>query len=368
MLKRYLTPAVLDDLQTKMVFVAGPRQVGKTFFAKKLSLEFDYMNWDVDKDRSRILAQKFGEQDLWIFDEIHKYKKWRNFLKGVFDGPTKKKILVTGSAKLDTLRKGGDSLQGRYFYHRLLPLSVAELGIGTNKDLEELLSLGGFPEPFFKSSKTFANRWSRLYRERVVRQEVATQEQIQDLASLELLYNRLPDVVGSLLSINSLAEGLQNDHKTVARWLNTLENLYSFFRLSPLSTNKIRALKKAQKIYFYDWNAVLEEGARFENFVATHVLKWVCHSQDSEGRNLDLRYYRDRNDREVDLVVTENNHPTLILEVKTSDQDSNRGIRYLKSKFPKAQALQVFLKGKKSYIDGHGIHHLSALELLKTWV
>ena len=203
---RYLTAAVRADLARKMVFVAGPRQVGKTTLARGLLRgRAGYLNWDVAADRERILRREFPAAPLWVFDEIHKYRSWRGLLKGLYDDRrARQRILVTGSARLDLYRYGGDSLQGRYHLLRLHPLSAGELGLRTRQDLEGLLRLGGFPEPFFGGSETQARRWSREYRTRLVRDEVVDLERVQDLGNLELLVLRLPDLVGSPLSINAL--------------------------------------------------------------------------------------------------------------------------------------------------------------------
>jgi uncharacterized protein len=182
---------------------------------------------------------------LWIFDEIHKYKTWRNFLKGLYDLHGKnQQILVTGSAKLDQLRKGGDSLQGRYHFLRLMPLSFSELKMKTLSDAKMLFKYSGFPEPFFAQDQNKCNRWSRGYRERLIRQEVATQEQIIDLGNMEIMLNRLPDFVGGTLSLNSLSEDLQISHKTIGKWVDALERLYALFRISPFGAPQIKALKK----------------------------------------------------------------------------------------------------------------------------
>src|SRR5688572_12540619 len=193
-LRRYLLPQLRRDLARKMVFVAGPRQVGKTTLARSLpGAARGYLNWDVADDRARILAREFPTSKLWVFDEIHKYRSWRNLLKGLYDGRRKgQRILVTGSARLDLYRYGGDSLQGRYHFLRLHPLSAAELGLDKASELADLLRLGGFPEPWFGGSEVEARRWSRDYRSRLVREEVTSLERVQDLGNLELLLMRLP--------------------------------------------------------------------------------------------------------------------------------------------------------------------------------
>src|SRR3990170_3812386 len=266
---RYLEAQVRRDLRRKMVFVAGPRQVGKTTLAKRLlGRHAGYLNWDVAEHREAILRRELPVSDFWVFDEIHKYRAWRSFLKGLYDSRRPlQRILVTGSARLDFYRHGGDSLQGRYHLLRMHPFSAKELAIRTSARLGDLLKLGGFPEPFLSGSEVEARRWSRDYRNRLVREDVAGLERIQDLGNLELLALRLPELVGSPLSINALREDLQISHKTVDGWLQVLERLYAIFRLSPFGAPRIRAVKKEQKHYHFDWSLVPSEPARFENLI-----------------------------------------------------------------------------------------------------
>ncbi len=363
---RYLRPQIERDLSAKMVFVAGPRQVGKTTLARSLEgAGAGYLNWDVAEHREQILRRRLPPTDLWVFDEIHKFRTWRNYLKGLYDGRRPgQRILVTGSARLDLYRFGGDSLQGRYHLLRLHPLSVAELGLTTAAELGDLLTLGGFPEPYFSGSETEARRWSREYRTLLVREEVAGLERVTDLGTLELLALALPDRVGSPLSINALREDLHVSHKTVARWVEILERLYAVFRLAPFGGPRLRAVRKEQKHYHLDWSVVPAEGPRFENLVACHLLKWVHHGQDAEGRDLELRYFRDVDRREVDFVVTEGRRPLLLVECKWDDAEVDRGLRYLKARFPEAQAWQVSAVGRQDYVTPEAIRVAPAAALL----
>lgn len=365
-LTRYLTGQVKKDLEKKMVFVAGPRQVGKTTLSLALDGGEDaYLNWDVAEHRRRILDRELPPGKLWIFDEIHKYRTWRNYLKGLWDGRGEgQRILVTGSARLDLYRYSGDSLQGRYHLLRLHPFSVAELGLTTRDQLRDLLTLGGFPEPYSMGSEVEARRWSREYRQRLIREELVDLEQVHDLAKVELLALRLPELVGSPLSINALREDLQVSHATLSRWLDILEKLYALFRLAPLGAPKIRAIKKANKHYHFDWSSLEDPAARFENLVACALLKWVHYRQDVEGRDLELRYFRDKDGREVDFVVTERRRPVLLVEAKRSDATVDRSLRYLKSKFPDAEAVQIAADGAKHFVDGDGIRVSPAVEFL----
>jgi predicted AAA+ superfamily ATPase len=363
---RYLLPQIKRDLGRKMVFLAGPRQVGKTTLALSLpGARAGYLNWDAAPDRQRILSQELPTSRLLVFDEIHKYRSWRGYLKGLWDKRRPgQRIMVTGSGKLDLYRFGGDSLQGRYHLLHLHPLSVAELKLHNSAALSQLLTLGGFPEPYFGGSQVEARRWSREYRNRLVREDVVSLERIQDLGNLELLMLRLPALVGSPLSINALREDLQLNHKTVARWLGALERLYAIFRLSPFGAPRIRAVKKEQKHYHFDWSLVPNDAARFENLVASHLLKWVHFQQDTEGRDVDLRYFRDKDGREVDFVVTEDGQPKLLVEAKWADTSVDSSLRYLLARFPGTPAWQVSATGTKDHVTAEGIRCAPALTLL----
>ncbi len=367
---RYLETQVRADLAKKVVFLGGPRQVGKTTLAKAiLGRSKGYLNWDDAEHRQAILKRQLPHGKLWVFDEIHKYRSWRSYVKGLYDTRNAgQRILVTGSARLDFYRFGGDSLQGRYHYLRLHPLSYAELSMRTDKELLELLRFGGFPEPFFGASEIEARRWSREYRTRLIREDLISLERVQDTGNLELLVLRLPDLVGSPLSINALREDLQLSHKTVAHWLTILERLYAIFRLAPFGTPRIRAVKKEQKHYHYDWSLVRERGPRFENMIASHLLKWVNFVEDTEGRDVELRYFRDIDSREVDFVIVEDRKPVRFIECKWSDDEVSPSLRYLKRKFPNVDAMQVFATGKKEYVTGEGIRVCKAVRLLSELV
>jgi predicted AAA+ superfamily ATPase len=371
-IKRYLVPFIRKDLGKKMVFVAGPRQVGKTTMALRL-LDSDqgYLNWDIPEHREMILRRALPAVPMLVFDEIHKYRSWRNYLKGLCDASAtgrvadRRKMLVTGSARLDLYRHGGDSLQGRYHMHRLHPLSTAELKLSAQADFLDLIRLGGFPEPFFSSSELDARRWSRDYRTRLIQEEIRSLERVDDLGRLELLALRLPDLVGSPLSINALREDLQVAHTTAAHWLTILEKTYAIFRIPPFGAPRIRAVKKEQKHYQFDWTLVADQSRRFENLVACHLLKWTHHRQDAFGEDIELRYFRDVDGREVDFVLTERGSPTHLIEVKWNETEPANGLRYLKMRFSDARALQISAVGKKDYLTPDGIRVQPALDYLR---
>lgn len=360
---RYLEPLVAEDLRQKMVFVSGPRQSGKTTLARYLLQRMHgpaperYLNWDDDEARTRILSREFPLTGMLVFDELHKFGRWRNYLKGLYDThQAELRILVTGSARLDLYRRGGDSLQGRYHHLRLYPFSQREAGCSVG----DLLELGPFPEPLLSGSKRAARRWSRTYRSRLIREDVADLERIEEMGALEQLSVRLPDLVGSPLSVNALREDLQVAHRTVARWLDILERLLFIFRLAPFSAPRIKAVKKTRKHYHFDWISVKEEGARFENVVAFHLLKECHFLEDSEGLDCELRFFRDMEGREVDFVQLVDGQPTRFVECKLSEARVEPALAYLKRKFPKAEAVQVVARRGVEHFAEAGIRVTSA--------
>lgn len=367
-MQRQLAQSIRRDLEEKMVFLAGPRQVGKTTLSKQLlPTPSGYLNWDIPDHRARILDRTYPDCPMLVFDEIHKFRRWRDYLKGFYDGHGHRyQTLVTGSARLDAYKHGGDSLQGRYHFHRMLPFTAWELKITNREDLSALFRLGGFPEPFLSSSERKARRWSREYRHLLINEEIPQMETIQDLGTMQLLAQRLPDLVGSPLSINALREDLQVAHKTLSRWLDVFERLYLLVRIAPLGSPTIRAVKKEQKHYFFDWNVLPDEGARFENMLAIHLLALVYRAQDEEGLEWGLRYFRDRDGREVDFVVTHRATPLLAVEAKLQDRPVAKSLTYLKRKFPAMRAVQVAYDGREHSINGHDIETIPMAKFAQT--
>jgi len=354
---RALAAPIIKDLKDKMVFIGGARQVGKTSLAKYIAenyfKSYDYLNWDARDDRKHILRAQFkGDAEIVLFDEIHKYRDWKNYLKGQFD---KHKdvfhILVTGSSRLDIYRRGGDSLMGRYFYYRLHPFSLAEflgkkneivpfheivfleLGKEKREALGVMLKFGGFPEPLFKQSEKALRRWHNQRVERLVREDIRDIENIRELSLLQVLVDTLPSKVGSLLSLNSLREDLSVAHKTVSNWVDVLERFYYHFRIYPFRHKKIRSLKKEPKLYLWDWSEITDNNdARLENIVASHLLK-ICHFlNDVEGYKTDLHFLRDTEGREVDFLMTENSKPWFAVEVKSSSKEVSNHLTYFGNK------------------------------------
>ena len=350
-MERYLKPTVEADLARKMVFLVGPRQVGKTTLAKALMPRYaraQYLNWDVANDRRIILGQTWSPRaKLLVLDEIHKMRDWKAHLKGAWDGRAEgQAILVTGSARMDTFRQSGESLAGRYFSLRMHPVSVREWCAASAAEpddaLDRLIERGGFPEPFLAHEVGEAERWRRQYLEDLIREDVVEFSRIAEIRAMRLFVGMLRERVGSPLSLASIARDLQVSPATVAKYLDILEALYVVFSVRPYHRNIARAILKAPKVYFFDTGLVIgDEGARLENACAAMLLKHVHFLQDVEGRAGSLHYIRDKEGGEVDLVLCRNNVPVLLAECKHADSAVSRMMANLAARFPKAEALQV---------------------------
>ena len=373
--QRYLTEYVLADLTDKMVFIGGPRQVGKTTLALKLVSNhfsnFGYYNWDNRQDRRNIMQSRWpGDAELIILDEIHKYKKWKSFVKGEYDKlKDLYRFLITGSARLDIYRKGGDSMLGRYRYYRLHPFSMAEvlgrksipdvlkkIPIGSQNNQALFLTLdkfGGFPEPFLKQNSRVLRRWHNEKVDRLFREDIRDIEQVRDIVNMQLLGDLLPDRAGSLLSLNSLREDLEVSHRAITNWMNILESFYYCFRIYPYAAKNFRSLKKEAKLYLWDWSEIEHEPARFENCVGSHLLKLVHFLQDWEGYRAQLYYLRSIEKKEVDFLVTIDKKPWLAVEVKISDINPSPHLYYFKDKLNIPFSYQVVKQdGVDSFTKG----------------
>jgi predicted AAA+ superfamily ATPase len=349
-MERLQTPFILKDLQKKIVFLVGPRQVGKTWLAKSIGASFTKtvsLNYDSPREREVISKQQWPPNtELLVLDELHKMDLWKNFLKGVFDTrPEGLRIIVTGSARLDLLREAGDSMAGRFFSHRLLPLSLVELKGGPHDgDFDRLLERGGFPEPFLAEDPLDARRWRTQYLDGLIREDILAFENVQQLRAINLLVELLRTRVGSPVSFSSLARDISVSPSTVIKYTSILEALYIIFRVTPFARNIARSLVKEPKIYFYDIGLVPESdsGARLENLVAVSLLKQVHALYDYRGEEWRLHYLRTKDGRETDFCLVRDNRIISAIEVKSGEDRVSDGLGYFCSRYqlPGIQAIR----------------------------
>lgn len=356
-MRRELEERVREDLDKKLVLLCGPRQAGKTTLARSLTSSHVYLNFDAAADRRMILAQSWSrDADLVVFDELHKMRKWKSFVKGVFDAEgARPRIIVTGSARLDVYRKGGDSLAGRFFLHRLHPFTVREVApeVEPAEALERLLTVGGFPEPFIDAKPDFARRWRRTHLDTILREDLLDLERVRDVRSIEVLVDLLRARVGATTSYTSLANDLHVSVHTVKHWLQILENLYVIFAVRPFHRNIARSLLKESKYYFYDTGAVADAvdnpGAVLENVVACALLRELQLDEDASGRRNSLHFIRDKEKREVDFLTVVGGKPRQLIEVKWSDDAVSPALRYFHKRLAGTEAVQLVHRGSREY-------------------
>lgn len=357
-----------------MAFVGGPRQVGKTTLIDRMLTANDMAyNWDRASDRTLILkggdaiAEHCGLLDLSVadrkrliaFDEIHKFRRWKNLLKGFFDSfEDRASILVTGSARLNVYKRGGDSLMGRYFLYRMHPLSVGELidrpytpGLLPsppaqidNDAFESLYRFGGFPEPFSRASVRFYNRWAGLRMEQMFREDLRDLTRVQEIDQLLALSHVLRAQAGALANYSSLAADVAVSVDTIRRWLTILESVYFSFRVRPWFRNVAKSLRKQPKIYPWDWSFVEAEGAKIECFVASHLLKAVHWWTDLGLGKFELFYVRDTLQREVDFLISKDDNPWIMIEVKKSIKEPiSNALRFFAQQLAVPYAFQAVM-------------------------
>lgn len=404
---RYLTSEIIRFLaeETKMAFIAGPRQVGKTTLAKHLlaqaGMEAFYFNWDIESHRKAIIK---NPEDFWkrsavlpegrkprlALDEIHKYPRWKRFLKGLFDATVKDlEILVTGSGRLDLYQKGGDSLLGRYHLYHLHPFTLGEMlresretvlspdefwqnlkqgtpPAGAGEGLRDLEVLTGFPEPLFSASELRVRRWRRSHQILVIREDLRDLTRIREIGLIETLVALLPERIGSPLSVNALREDLGVNFLTVQGWLEALERLYFLFKIRPYAGRLSRTFRREEKVYLFDFSAIENPGAKFENLVAFHLLK-LCDAWTDWGfGDFALYYVRDREKREVDFLITERRKPYALVETKLAAGDVDPSLRYFAERLKPKYAVQVVRepKGFKNIFTSAGVILAPAIHFL----
>ena len=356
-MQRYIEPYVINDLKKKMVFIGGPRQVGKTFLSKNIATHFTdsiYLNLDAASDRQIILKHTWPAHNaLIIFDELHKYPRWKRWIKGVYDTkPTHQQYLVTGSARLDVYRRGGDSLLGRYHYWRLHPFTLDEFPNTMTREVayQRLLTVGGFPEPFISGDIQEAKRWRSERITRVVREDLRDLEQVREIQLLQNMADELRNRAGNMISFANLAADLEIAPKTAKAWLNLLERMYLLFCIYPYSKKIPRAIQKPPKIYFYDNADCIDEGGvRLENLVATHLLKQLHFREDCYGERCSLHYIRDRDGREVDFVTVIDGKIHELIEVKLNDSVISSALKYYQDYLKPQKTVQIVGSLKKPF-------------------
>lgn len=368
---RYLKQKIKADLNKKVVLLTGARQCGKTTLAKQLFDHYDYFNYDAAEDRLALQKKSWDRaKPLIIFDELHKMKEWKRWLKGIYDTEgIPPELLVTGSAKLNTYKKVGDSLAGRYFQYRLHPLDLKEAYRLWKPEGEEIFNrlyhCSGFPEPFLHDNEEYYKRWRRSHLDIILRQDLIDLYAVRDINTIETLVLLLKSRVGSSVSYVNLARELERDANTIKRWLLLLENLYIIFRVTPYHKKISRSLLKEPKFYFYDIAQVEgDKGARLENLLACALLKELNYIEDTTGESTGLHYLRTKDGKELDFLVTINNNPTHMIESKWSDTNPTPAFSHFTQFLKNVQQIQLVKELSRETTYPNGVEVRSLIQWL----
>ncbi len=357
-MKRIYENLIYNNLKkfNQMAFLEGPRQVGKTTIAKHIQSKYKesiYLNFDSIKDRKLIMSdQSFiekifstnvlrDEKPLVIFDEIHKRPDWKNYIKGFFDlYKDFFNIIVTGSARLDVYQLGGDSLMGRYFQYHIHPLTIAELTntktnivtefrnpqVTPEENFSNLYKYGGFPDLYLNHSDQFSSLWQEIRFKQLFHEDIRSQTNLREIYLLEMLATLIKEQSSQLLNYSNPAKKVGVTVQTVSRWIKILDRFYFCFTLKPWHKNISRSLIKEPKIYLWDWSVIQDEGAKIENFVALHLLKFVDFFNEQGFGRYDLFYLRNPEKQEVDFLITKDQQPYLMIESKASDKNISKSL------------------------------------------
>ncbi len=364
-----------------LILIAGARQTGKTTFSKQIMNLFsntEYFNYDFILNKKKIIEnplffQKINLKDntkpLIIFDELHKFVNWKNYIKGIYDEfHDDYNFIITGSGKLNITHKGQDSLAGRYFYMNLFPFTMSEICSkkkflfykknfwlpeiivnqkSHDKIWENLSECSGFPEPFIKGKKDFYLKWTEVYSKQIIREEISSFSSVRNLNIIELLYSLLPIKVGNPLSVNSVSRDLQVSFDTIKKWLLLFENVYLIFSISPWSKKISRAIIKEKKIYLYNYGIIENKSKKFENIIAIELLRLIYFLNNSGSGNFSLNYIRNKDKLEVDFIICENRIPIILIEAKYNDISVSKNLLYYQN-ILKIPAIQLVNK-KNTY-------------------
>jgi len=361
--KRDLYLRIWEELagEKSMIFLVGPRQVGKTTLGEIISHSFSnslYFNWDIPRDRGKLIRnptffeevqRRDSSRPLIILDEIHKYRGWKNYLKGVYDQfHGEYQFLVSGSGRLDLYQRGGDSLAGRYFLFHLWPLTIAELG-NRRRSVDDFLSnplqlsmdngaelsekwerlsvMSGFPEPYLANRATTYRRWSAAYSRQLIREDIRDMTAIKSIGDLETLFHLLPTKIGSPLSIPSLAADLRVSYNTLQSWISVFERFFLIFSITPWTRKVARAIQKERKIYLWDVPKIEDPGARFENLVALELWRAVTNWNDLGYGEFSLHFLKNKEKQEVDFLIANGRKPLVLIETKLAEQNPSQALR-----------------------------------------
>lgn len=322
--------------------VAGARQVGKTYLLKKLlaaaagrGRKVSYYNLEMPSDLRQfagsdetVLAKLLSSGHAVFIDEFHYLKNASRLFKMVYDSGARVKIYASGSSALEMHRHLKESLAGRRWLTRLLPLSYAEFclkyaGGKPAAAFNEYCVYGGMPGLIAIRGKDRRVLLLSEILETYIQKDVKGLLKEENIRAFNSLLYLLAEAQGSLISENGLSREVGLTAATVNRYLSILEKTYVCHSVYSYARKLGNELKKSRKVYFYDLgvrNAILKDfspyagrqdkGAVSETFVFLQLLTLL-------KPNMEIRFWRNKQGAEIDFVILKDRRPYLV-EVKSS--------------------------------------------------
>ncbi|BAP88729.1 ATPase (AAA+ superfamily)-like protein [Burkholderiales bacterium GJ-E10] len=339
---------------TPVVLIVGPRRAGKTTLVQKMGeAGRTYITLDDQTVLEAAQSDPAGfirGLDRAIIDEIQRAPDLLLAIKKTVDEDYRPgRFLLTGSANVLTLPRIADSLAGRMETIQMLPLAKAEIegrrptflerlfdgklqsqsDAIVGDDLVQLALLGGFPESISRDSERRRQDWLRSYLTSILTRDLRDIADVEKLTELPKFVRLLAEHSGQLVNYSQFGAGINVSHKTGQRYVGLLEQVFLIATVQPWFTNARKRIIKTPKLHFLDSGLLATVrglsfkrvkadrgtfGALLESFVFAEVLKLMTASD----LRLTPHHFRDRDGREVDIVLERDDGTIVGIEVKAS--------------------------------------------------
>lgn len=372
---RSLEPHLIHSLEAfPVVYIAGPRQSGKTTLAQHIAasrhkaryITFDdlQMRSAVRQDPSAFLRSLDGPV---VLDEIQMAPELFRPLKMVVDENRSLKdggrgrFLLTGSASIMALPMLSDALVGRLVLHVLPPLSAQEIQRTQHNFIDsaftedwkftqlpkenvmQMMMNASFPELFTLENWALRYEWCNGYMSTILQRDVRALMEVEKVAALPNMLRLLAARTGGLLNETALSRDTGLNHVTTKRYRLLLENLFLTLSVPAWSSNLGKRLIKASKIYISDLNLLsyllnvdLQDlpqknpmlfGQMVENFVALELTKQLTFSTVHAR----LYHYRTSSGQEVDFILEGPQNDIIGIEVKARSKVGAKDFQHLEA-------------------------------------
>lgn len=337
----------LENDETKILFVWGPRRSGKTTLINKLAKELSIpkYNFDLVSDRDKfqprreVLERIVKDNKIVLIDEVQNYPEATVMLKLLHD-EFNVKVIATGSSELrQKSSKEFDTMAGRFNEIYCLPLSISEIAnnqvVKVSDDVEFKRKMaikaqiwGTYPEVYIKDDSTEKYRIDLLQRmlDTYVLKDVIDIYELKNQKLAKDILTKIALQLGSEVSIREIADSLGAYASTVSNYIEIFIKNYILIPLPSFKTNIRKAVSENRKLYFYDLgirNILIQDfrdlelrqdkGGVFENFIVSELEKM----RRLTNAKINLYFYREYGGKEIDLIIEDYKKNYITVEIKS---------------------------------------------------